>query len=101
MSQRKKKQKPVYSHNCDKCVFLGTWEWREVLYDMYTCKQGTLNLPTVIARFSSEEKDYISGIEVARALETQLQRLDEINHPLVEALHRAFARGLLTKREVP
>lgn len=53
---------PVHVHDCDTCVFLGTWVTTEygarVEYDLYKHE----NLPTYVARYSSQDSDYTSGL---------------------------------------
>lgn len=68
---------PRYKHDCKRCVFLG----RHERYDLYFCDQGG-GLPTVIARYSSDGPDYISGLHNTVA-------------PLKEAYVRAVATGLI------
>lgn len=51
---------PRYSHDCAGCVFLGISEEA----DLYYCDQGD-SLKTIIARYSDEGPDYISGIAFA------------------------------------
>ena len=46
--------KPIHQHDCDRCVFLGTLDQR----DLYFCPGE----PTVIARRSSDPPDYQSGL---------------------------------------
>lgn len=53
------KTEPLFDHDCDRCIFLGTYNGYA---DLYWCKQSIGDRPTLIARFSSEEADYISGI---------------------------------------
>lgn len=91
----KKRVAPLYEHDCRECSFLGSYEWAEDRYDLYTCRQG-MRLPTVIARRSGASGDYISGIEVAKILAGE----GALDHPLVEALCRALKKGLLSKKEV-
>jgi hypothetical protein len=90
--------KPYYVHDCAACTFLGRYDWGGQSYDLYTCKQGR-DWPTVIARFSSDGPDYLSGLPVAKELESNPRNDNEYNHPLVEAMRRAKARGLLTREE--
>lgn len=72
---------PNYMHDCDACVFLGEADD----YDLYWCSQGGgTNISTVIARFSSNGPDYISGLAHARG-----------NEKLALAVVRAFRKGLL------
>lgn len=90
--------KPTFLHDCVGCVFLGSYTWDGKEHDLYTCKQG-MNWPTVIARYSSDGPDYMSGLEVAVNIETHPHDKSDQTHPLVEAMKRAKERGLLTKRE--
>jgi len=50
--------KPIYEHYCDNCVFLGTYNNK----DLYYCPVGRT---TVIARNSSDPGDYQSGMVFA------------------------------------
>lgn len=74
---------PLYTHDCEHCVFLGTFD----VADLYFCTQelvGDKAFKTVIARHGSDEADYISGLALAH-----------INRHLAEAKRLAEARGLL------
>ena len=68
-----------YGHDCNECTFLG--QFNE--YDLYFCPQGTR--PTVIARWSSNGPDYISGMALVI-----------ISPVLAEAYNRAKDLGLVT-----
>ena len=48
---------PIYKHDCDVCVFLGSYQ-RAVVYDLYVCKAGK----TLVARWGSEGYQYDSGL---------------------------------------
>ena len=54
---------PEYKHDCDNCTYLGFEKKDGKMVDLYFCPQHTL--PTIIARYSSEASDYISGIQLA------------------------------------
>lgn len=57
--------KALYKHDCETCAYLGTYND----CDLYYCPVGDLRgPPTVIARASSEPRDYESGIALARFL---------------------------------
>ena len=63
-----KKQKPVFKHDCDECVFLG----HVVEHDFYYCDKS---ITTLVARYGNDGPDYTSGsgeyggiLAVARAL---------------------------------
>ena len=68
-----------YKHDCDKCKPLG--EYGEA--DLYFCDQGGLGI-TVIARYSGNGPDYVSGLSAAPHIKD-----------LAEAKKRAVAEGLL------
>jgi len=69
--------KPKFTHDCNCCRFLGTHEEQ----DLYYCHG---NIPTVIARHSSDGPDYTSGLSF-------------VNHiPILgEAAKRALEKGYL------
>lgn len=48
--------RPKYKHDCKYCTFLA----QHGEFDLYHCTQG-INVPTVIARFGDEDRDYTSG----------------------------------------
>jgi hypothetical protein len=95
------KELPHFVHNCPYCKFLGSWAWRGVLWDLYFCRQGSLNLPDVIARYSSEPDDFQSGLDTAAEIKKHPQVLDQLNDPLVRAMDMALSRGLLKDKEIP
>lgn len=76
----KPEQQPLFDHDCDLCQFLGTYRHGDrAPHDLYTCDgEGTL-----IARFSSNGPDYVSGFEFG--LKGKIPEL-------VEALNRAVVR---------
>ena len=58
--------KPLYTHDCNACVFLGTWRKNpdcdtQQDFDLYVCETFT-NLPSTncVARFGSDGPDYAS-----------------------------------------
>jgi hypothetical protein len=77
-------EEPSYEHNCSRCVFLGGFEFEDLLWDLYFCRDGEIELETVIARRSSDPHDYTGGL--------QLASYDPV---LREARERARERGLL------
>jgi hypothetical protein len=77
---------PLYTHDCNKCIYLGQHRDGVAMVDLYVCP-STSHLPTTIARYSSEPEDYASGISFALS--------NERPNPLSEALYRAFRRDLL------
>lgn len=48
---------PKFVHDDDHCTFLGHFEGA----DLYHCDQGGV-LPTLIARHSDQDSDYVSGL---------------------------------------
>ena len=48
---------PIYKHDCDVCIFLGSFQLG-VDYDLYVCKAGK----TLVARWGSEGNQYDSGL---------------------------------------
>lgn len=78
---------PLYTHDCDKCVFLGSYDEK----DMYYCPQEGLD--TVIARFSDEGSDYISGLPIA-----VYEMAYHVSPPLRVAYLIALDLGLIKKK---
>lgn len=54
-------ESPVFKHDCDSCVFLGSHKSS----DLYFCNFADDEGFTVIARHSSDPADYVSGVELA------------------------------------
>lgn len=86
-----------YTHNCDSCVWLG--EHGE--YDCYWCPQLLIKMPTLVARFGSEGRDYLS-LNVIAAVELKVDLASLATHPqhaslaaLYYAIARARERGLI------
>jgi len=97
--------KPVYTHDCTKCVLLGRYEtttgvvpnftpsdeqWERTFaantkkeYDLYFCGKQA-DLPTVIARYGDEGSHYVSGLHGA-----------EHDEFLKAAKNLAIVKGLL------
>lgn len=90
--------KKHFKHDCETCIFLGEFLFRDNFTrgvdpliiraaDLYVCSQDGLS-PTVIARFSDETLNYISGI--------MLHDRHGFHHmALREAELRAFADNIL------
>lgn len=78
--------KPKYKHDCDRCVFLGTYDDDGIPKDLYYCAEGGFNQDTVVSRFSSDGPDYLSGMSFANSGAVP---------SLVEAKRRAIERGLI------
>jgi len=49
---------PFFTHDCDKCVYLGSATVNTVDVDFYVCENGSLGKPTLIYRTSSKGADY-------------------------------------------
>lgn len=75
---------PGHEHDCDGCVFLGRW----FSSDLYYCEQRAHGIPTVIARHSSQDPDYTSGLV-----------LEHMVPALAVAADRARWRGLISDAE--
>ena len=74
---------PRYRHDCDVCKFLGIFKD----YDLYFCPQG--GEPTVIARYSSDGPDYLSGMPTMESRKAKPQ------YPLSVAHRAAIAQKCL------
>ena len=48
---------PIYKHDCDVCIYLGSYQLVHD-YDLYVCKAGK----TLVARWGSEGNQYDSGL---------------------------------------
>lgn len=55
---------PLYEHDCTNCKFLGTFNNT----DLYVCASQK-KIDTIIARYSSEPGDYVSGLDFAQKYE--------------------------------
>jgi hypothetical protein len=60
-------QKPIYTHDCDKCVYLGTYENRRHGYseqiDCYWCaKPDFPRLSSILGRYGSDGPQYSSSM---------------------------------------
>ena len=88
---------PRFKHDCDQCVCLG----RHGDADLYYCPKG----PTVIARYSDEGSDYVSGmasslpdlIEAEKRFQQASQPPDVMVIPereITDPDHLEFLRGL-------
>jgi hypothetical protein len=85
-------EKPYYTHDCNKCVFLGGWRGKQTAedrglqnYDLYVCGDN------VVARYGDDGPEYISGMEFVGMV-----------YPLTEAKKRAELFGIdfeVIKRE--
>jgi hypothetical protein len=71
--------KPLYTHDCESCLYLGQYEDK----DLYYCSGGFTN--TVIARYGNDGPEYMSGMIFA---------INGHNPNLVEAYKRANLLGL-------
>lgn len=54
MLDRGPTMKPLHTHDCDACKYLGTVDD----YDLYWCPQRGLGIPTLVARYGSDGPDY-------------------------------------------
>jgi len=89
---------PIYKHDCENCVFLGNFIL-DLTYDLYVCAAGK-NISTVVARYSDDGSEYLSGLEVALLYEKGIQKrtdgfISSQGKILYEALKRAEERGFI------
>jgi hypothetical protein len=80
--RRRSMNGPKYKHDCDKCIFLGSYSSNDMDHDLYYCSQK--GFPTVISRHGDEGEKYTSGIELAKT---------NTLPSLAEALKRAIEKG--------
>lgn len=59
--------KSLFYHNCKKCCFLGTFDGN----DLYFCSYGNMGIPTVIARYGEDPRDYWSGMAFGKMTLTE------------------------------
>jgi len=79
-----------YTHDCDRCQFMGTYEWKDDKYDLYVCIEGSiLGNVCYIARFGNEGSEYISQPEdFGMTVEEIYGRPELEGHPIVECKRR-------------
>lgn len=89
--------KPVYQHDCERCIFLGNmpysgrWVPEGVIsVDLYVCLQS-INGATFIARFGDEGSEYMSGFSTYWLFDRQYD-----DYPLIEAMKRAFEHEIIS-----
>tara|TARA_R110002020_G_scaffold134164_1_gene299262 strand:- start:451 stop:729 length:279 start_codon:yes stop_codon:yes gene_type:complete len=68
---------PRHIHDCDNCVFLGTW----YRYDLYSCTGEFLT--TVVARYTSNGPDYTS---------CDLRHAKQIEEEKAEGTYKIYSR---------
>lgn len=88
-----KMDNPIHVHDCDNCMFLGSFSPKEGnyaknVYDLYYCPDEVYNLPTIIARYGSEGVQYLSGMIFG------CHAKEDLTSPLGEAWRRAKEKGL-------
>jgi hypothetical protein len=76
-------QAPRFTHDCQHCVFLGSYDDEGRVADLYVHTSGSM--PTVIARYGSDGPDYCSGMSFSYGS----------NPALSEARRRAEERNLV------
>lgn len=81
---------PKFTHDCQKCVFLGNYKWRKEDYDLYFCATE----PTVIARYGNEGPEYKSGLIFGKLAIAD----NDMENPLGVALRLAIKKGLYTEK---
>lgn len=86
------REKPRFPHDCDGCLFLGTYQGERRVsevgevcdVDLYYCPG--VHDPTVLARYGYEPSNYMScSVDCMGSSR---------NSPLIEALKKAKIRGL-------
>lgn len=93
---------PRFQHDCPACKFLGQYRYaddpnKRYDYDLYVCGQAG-SIPTVIARFSDDGPDYMSGIHGGLFV-----NVNGVNptYPLTVALYQAVQEGYLRISATP
>lgn len=81
-------EEPNYTHDCDRCTFLGTYVMSGSNYDLYY-HPGDEFTQSIVARYGEMGPEYISGITFARDQYDKKQ-----GTPMAEAYKRALLRGL-------
>jgi len=82
--------KPVYTHDCDNCKYLGTDTIDGDVVDFYYCHDSEDTMfSSLIARYSSDGGDYSSGTDFCMS-----------SPYLNKALQMAVEQNLLTKEEL-
>lgn len=84
-------KKPVFEHDCDGCIFLGTYTWKERQFDLYFCPN--CDEGSVIARFGSDGPEYASA--PLAVVEQANYRPDDDTYPLRVARDRVRLRRLI------
>lgn len=93
---------PQHQHDCDRCQFLGRFEFDGPLSDgttehfksdLYVCPEQVLG-PSLIGRFSDDGPDYVSSpMEIVVQHEARMRAEPATHTPaLIEALERYRAR---------
>ena len=85
-----KRDTPRYTHDCTNCTFLG--QHKE--FDLYVCAVDK-KINTVIARYSSDSPDYISGLTFAINYRMGMFKRDKNISALEKALTRAEKLGFV------
>lgn len=81
-------EQPKHKHDCDRCEFLGRYEYEGQTYDLYTCEQ-LIGGRTVIARYGDDGPEYTSGMTIAKALAAEAEAKPwQPVHPLAIAFQR-------------
>ena len=79
-----------FIHPCNSCIFLGQYKKA----DLYVCVKGDKTIDTVIARFSSDPPNYLSGLIFAYAYGEDLTiKEDSDMRYTFEAFRRAIGCG--------
>jgi hypothetical protein len=89
--------KPLYKHDCDECVFLGTDSLHELPVDIYFCNIVETLPPSILVRCSNEPGDYssldiqtlfsIASNPVTKTNELMLKHLRQFSLEQSQVLH--------------
>lgn len=92
--------KPVYKHDCDKCIYLGTLQPRaadEFPIDTYWCTNPNHpNLSSIIGREGDDVPNYVSS-HPPEAFASKYDYLNQAGRWYLYALLQASLRGLYKK----
>ena len=98
------KTTPVFTHDCNKCFFLGTVHTKDQSYGgtwdlwwcAYTCMPGASDPSSIICRYGNEGHEYSAGMTPECAAEPLqfIEMMKKHERPYVHNLSRAVKTGL-------
>lgn len=84
--------RPIFTHDCDECIFLKSITIKKIIYDLYF--HNTKIEKTIIARFGNEGFQYLSGLEFGQySYKRHLKK-----EPLFIAYETAIELGYLSPK---